>query len=83
MVLGLKLVQEVTMNFSTPYPPPQPSSLPYMWSVPMAPSKEQEDKIWNAAINAAMLLLYEEGQHSEIVMPLKTLLRGSSDETPT
>ncbi len=79
MVLGPKLVQEVTMNFGTPYPPPSP---PYLWSVPVVPSKEQEDKIWNEAINAAMICLYEDGYTNEMVMGLKTLLRGNGSETP-
>ncbi len=46
-----------------------------MWSIPMQASQEERDKIWNEAINAAMLRLYENGLSSEWVRPLKELLK--------
>lgn len=57
------------------YPPHVPSSLPVMWRVPMQASKEEANKIWNDAINAAMLHLYETGLSTDHVSPLKELLK--------
>lgn len=45
------------------------------WSYTKGPSEDDKIKIWNDAIQAAMLALYEEGHHNEIVMPLKALLK--------
>jgi hypothetical protein len=57
------------------YKPYVPAFTSPLWSIPIKPSEEEKNKIWNEAINAAMILLYEEGQHNEIVMPLKALLK--------
>lgn len=45
------------------------------WSVPVQASEDEKTKIWNEAINAAMLALYEAGFHSEVVAPVKSLLK--------
>jgi hypothetical protein len=57
------------------YPPSVPSSLPVMWSVPMQASQEETVRIWNEAIKAAMIHLYEAGLTTEYVAPLKELLK--------
>ncbi len=46
-----------------------------MWTIPMQASPEERAKIWNEAITAAMLHLYESGLSAEYVLPLKELLK--------
>ena len=57
------------------YKPYVPAFTTPLWSVPTQTSEDQGIKIWNEAINAAMMALYEEGYNTEVVMPLKTLLK--------
>jgi hypothetical protein len=57
------------------YKPYVPSFTTPMWSVPVKPSEEETKKAWNEAINAAMLALYEAGYNTEVVQPVKALLK--------
>ncbi len=54
------------------YTTPQPSM---MWKVPIQVSEDERIRIWNDAINQAMLHLYENGLASEYVSRLKELYK--------
>jgi hypothetical protein len=57
------------------YKPYVPAFTTPLWSVPTQTSEDQKIKIWNEAIQAAMLTLYEAGFSVEVVQPVKALLK--------
>lgn len=61
--------------FQQPDYKPFVSPFKMSWSVPVQASEDEKIKIWNEAINQAMLALYEAGFHSEVVAPVKSLLK--------
>lgn len=61
--------------FNPPDYKPFVSPFKTSWSVPVQASEDEKIKIWNEAINAAMLALYEAGMSYETVQPVKGLLK--------
>jgi hypothetical protein len=57
------------------YTPYKPMFQTPIWSVPVKSSEDETKKVWNEAINAAMLALYEAGYSTEVVQPVKALLK--------